>query len=244
MTRSAVNPRPSVSPYGAGAPGALPRLLPVGLTSLDGHLARYGQLPRWAPGELIAEVDRAGLTGRGGAGFPTARKLAAVSARRNPGADAASTTRAITIGVPAHHVWPWLAQLGYGRAGWYSYDWLDNDGQPSARRIQPEWQQLRPGDRILMMPGSGFDVAEVQDGHYFTARAPDQAMSWCLAVEPADQGSCRVISRWRARWHVTPASAAWIALSEPGAFIMERRMLLGIRARAEQAARPGLVQRR
>jgi hypothetical protein len=52
------------------------------------------------------------------------------------------------------------------------------------------------------------------------------------------------LSRWRARWHVTPASAAWIALSEPAAFIMERRMLLGIRARAEQAARPGLAQRR
>jgi hypothetical protein len=160
------------------------------------------------------------------------------------GADAPSTTRAITIGAPAHHVWPWLAQLGYGRAGWYSYDWLDNDGQPSARHIHPEWQQLRPGDRILMMPDSGLDVTEVQDGCYFTARAPDQAMSWCLAAEPADQGSCRLISRWRARWHVTPASAAWIALSEPGAFIMERRMLLGIRARAEQAARPGLAQRR
>ena len=130
------------------------------------------------------------------------------------------------------------------RAGWYSYDWLDNDGQPSARHIHPEWQQLRPGDRILMMPGSGFDVAEVRDGRYFTARACDQAVSWCLAVEPADEGSCRLISRWRARWHVTPASAAWIALSEPGAFIMERRMLLGIRARAEQAARLGLAQRR
>lgn len=160
------------------------------------------------------------------------------------GAGASSTTRAVTIGVPAHHVWPWLAQLGYGRAGWYSYDWLDNDGQPSAGRIHLEWQQLRPDDRILMMPGSGFDVAEIEDGHYFTARAPDQTVSWCLAVEPVDERSCRLISRWRARWHVTPASAAWIALSEPGSFIMERRMLLGIKARAEQAARPGLTQRR
>ena len=120
---------------------------------------------------------------------------------------------------------------------------LDNDGQPSARQIHPEWQHLRAGGQILMMPGSGFDVAEVQDGHYFTARAPDQTMSWCLAVEPLDQHSCRLISRWRARWHVTLASAAWIALSDPGAFIMERRMLLGIKARAEQAVRPGLAQR-
>lgn len=154
-----------------------------------------------------------------------------------PGAP--STTRAITIDAPAQRVWPWLAQLGYGRAGWYSYDWLDNDGQRSATRIHPEWQQLRPGDRILMMPGSGFDVTEVEAGHYFTARAPDGTMSWCLAVEPRDRHSCRLVSRWRAGWHVTPASAAWIALSDPGAFIMERRMLLGIKARAEHAAPSG-----
>jgi hypothetical protein len=62
-------------------------------------------------------------------------------------------------------------------------------------------------------------------------------------VEPLDRRSCRLISRWRVRWHVTPASAAWIALSDPGAFIMERRMLLGIKDRAEQAVRPGLARR-
>jgi hypothetical protein len=158
------------------------------------------------------------------------------------GPGAPSTTRAITIGAPADQVWPWLAQLGYGRAGWYSYDWLDNDGQPSATQIRPEWQQLRPGDQILMMPGAGFDVVEVEDGHYFTSRTPDQTMSWCLAVEPRGQRSCRLISRWRAGWHITPASAAWIALSDPGAFIMERKMLLGIKARAERPARPAAAQ--
>jgi hypothetical protein len=160
------------------------------------------------------------------------------------GPGAPSTTRAITIGAPAEQVWPWLAQLGYGRAGWYSYDWLDNDGQPSATQIRPEWQHLRPGDRILMMPEAGFDVVEVEDGHYFTARAPDQTMSWCLAVEPLDHRSCRLISRWRACWHITLASAVWIALSDPGAFIMERRMLLGIKARAERPARLECVQHR
>ena len=143
MTRSAVNPRPSVSPYGAGAPGALPRLLPVGLTSLDGHLARYGQLPRRAPGALIAEVDRAGLTGRGGAGFPTARKLAAVSARRTP----ARMPRPRTAPSPwraRYHVWPWLAQLGYGRAGWYSDDWLDIDEQPTPGVFRPNGSSYGP----------------------------------------------------------------------------------------------------
>jgi hypothetical protein len=158
------------------------------------------------------------------------------------GPGAPSTTRAITIGAPASQVWPWLAQLGYGRAGWYSYDWLDNDGQPSATQIRPEWQHLCRGDRVLMMPGAGFDVIEVEDGHHFTARAPDQTMSWCLTVEPRDRHSCRLISRWRVRWRITPASVAWIALSDPGAFIMERRMLLGIKARAERTVRPDLAQ--
>jgi hypothetical protein len=52
-----------------------------------------------------------------------------------------------------------------------------------------------------------------------------------------------MISRWRARWHITPANAVWIALPDPGALIMERRMLPGVKARAEQAAPPGLVHR-
>jgi hypothetical protein len=63
---------------------------------------------------------------------------------------ASSRTRAITIDAPPEEVWPWLLQLGYGRAGWYSYDWIDNDGRPSANRIVPEFQHLEPGDQILM----------------------------------------------------------------------------------------------
>jgi hypothetical protein len=80
--------------------------------------------------------------------------------------------------VPAGQVWPWLAQLGYGEASWYSYDWLDNDGQCCAGRIRPELRQLRRGDQILVMPGSGFDVVSVEDGHCFAARAPDGTTSW------------------------------------------------------------------
>jgi hypothetical protein len=110
--------------------------------------------------------------------------------------------------------------------------------------IRPQWQHLRPGDQILMMPGSGFDVVGVEDGRCFVARAPDGTTSWCLAAEPLDRHSCRVISRWHARWHITAASALWIALSDPGTFIMERKMLLGIKARAEHAAQPGLAHHR
>ena len=163
-----------------------------------------------------------------------------------PGDDIAApggrcTTRAITIGAPAGQVWPWMAQLGYGRVGWYS-DRLSHAGrQRRAARIRPEWQQLGPGDRILLVPGSGLDVIAAEDGHYFVARTPDGTRSWCLEVEPVDDRSCRLISRWRGRWLVTVASAPWTALSDPGSFATERRMLLGIKARAEKAAQPGLV---
>ena len=147
--------------------------------------------------------------------------------------DAASTTRAITIAAPPEHVWPWLVQLGYRRAGWYSYDWIDNDAQPSADRILPELQQLGVGDQILMAPDMGPRVHEVEPHRYFVA-GDQQGGTWCLALHPAADG-CRLVSRWRVDWPLGPATAFWILLSDPGAFIMERKMLKGIRFRAEAA---------
>jgi hypothetical protein len=150
--------------------------------------------------------------------------------------DAASTTRAITIAAPAEQVWPWLVQLGYGRAGWYSYDWIDNDGQPSADRIIPELQQLQVGDQIPMLPEMGPRVREVEPNRYFVA-GDQEAGVWCLALYPTAR-RCRLVSRWRVNWPLTPATAFWILLSDPGGFIMERKMLKGIRSRAEAMA-PG-----
>jgi len=124
-------------------------------------------------------------------------------------------------------------QLGYGRGGWYSYDWIDNDGQPSADRIIPELRQLRMGDQLLMAPGMGPRVRQVEPNRYFVA-GDREAGVWCLALYPA-AGGCRLVSRWRVDWPLTPATAFWILLSDPGAFIMERKMLKGIRLRAEAA---------
>jgi hypothetical protein len=70
-----------------------------------------------------------------------------------PGAP--STTRAITIDARPRDVFPWLLQIGYGRGGWYSYDWIDNDGKRSVHRIDPALQNLAVGDRIQMLPGFG-----------------------------------------------------------------------------------------
>jgi hypothetical protein len=92
--------------------------------------------------------------------------------------DAASTTRAITIAAPAEQVWPWLVQIGYGRGGWYSYDWIEPN-------------------------------------RFFVA-GDQEAGVWCLALYPASRG-CRLISRWRVNWPLTPATAIWVLLSDPGA---------------------------
>ena len=151
-------------------------------------------------------------------------------------ADASSTTRAITIAAPPEQVWPWLVQLGYGRAGWYSYDWIDNDGRPSADRIVPELQQLEVGDQIPMLPEMGPRVRQIQPNHYLVA-GDQTGSSWCLALDPTPDG-CRLVSRWRASWQLTLANAFWILLSDPGSFIMERKMLKGIKRRAERAFHP------
>src|SRR5512132_3317608 len=153
--------------------------------------------------------------------------------------DAASTTRAITIAARPEQVWPWLVQLGYGRAGWYSYDWIDNDGRPSADRIVLELQTLKVGDQILMLPEMGPRVREVQPTRHLVT-GDREAGTWCLALYPVEHG-CRLVSRWRVDWPLTPATAFWVLISDPGAFIMERKMLKGIKARAERAVPTGNV---
>ena len=147
---------------------------------------------------------------------------------------AGSTTRAITIDAAPTDVWPWLVQLGYDRAGWYSYDWIDNDGRPSADRVVPELQDLAVGDQILMGPGMGAAVRELAPDRYLVA-GDREGGSWCLALRPGDGGT-RLVSRWRVHWPLTPATVFWVLVSDPGAFIMERRMLKGIKERVEGTA--------
>jgi hypothetical protein len=154
-----------------------------------------------------------------------------------PGGSA--TTRAITIDAPPEAVWPWLVQIGWGRAGWYSYDRIDNDGEPSASRIVAQLQHLAVGDRILMTPAMGFVVTELDPPHHLVALSDDGTTSWCLAVRSGPGNTSRLCSRFRARLALTPASALWIAVADVGVFVMERRMLKGIAERAETANQRG-----
>jgi hypothetical protein len=66
-----------------------------------------------------------------------------------------NATRAVTVQAPPSLIWPWIVQIGFGKAGWYSYDLLDNFGRPSAKRIIPELQHLQPGDVVPFYQGIG-----------------------------------------------------------------------------------------
>jgi hypothetical protein len=160
--------------------------------------------------------------------------------RHLPGDDlvpaAGGTTRAITIEAPPVLVWPWLVQIGFGRAGWYSYDWIDNDGRPSAEAIRPEFQDLAVGDRIPMTPDMGFDVVSIDVGRSLVSLSGDGSTSWCLQVEGDDDGGTRLISRFRAVVQPSVLGVVWSLITDPGAFVMERRMLKGIKRRAEALA--------
>ena len=160
-------------------------------------------------------------------------------ARTMPGdgliSNAGSTTRAVSIAATPADVWPWLVQIGYGKAGWYSYDWIDNDFTPSADSVLPEYQDLRVDDKILMMPDMGFVVESIDEERSIVSVLEDGSTSWCLALYPAASGGSRLVSRWRPKFDVTPATVAMIALTEPGTFIMEQKMLRTIRDRAEMS---------
>jgi proline iminopeptidase len=89
-----------------------------------------------------------------------------------PGSQRVSTM-AVTLNAPPSRVWPWLVQMGYDRAGWYSWDRLDRGGEPSARELHPEWQQIARGDRLLSEPKGPhwFEVAAVEPERFLGLRA-------------------------------------------------------------------------
>ena len=107
-----------------------------------------------------------------------------------------NATRAITIAAPPEEIWPWLVQVGLTRAGWYSYDILDNLGRPSARHIIPELQNLAPGDVVPMSPDGkkGMQVHALNAPHSMIWDTPgDTTWAWQLDANP--DGSTRLISR-------------------------------------------------
>jgi hypothetical protein len=148
------------------------------------------------------------------------------------------TTRAITINAPAGAIWPWLAQMGSGRGGAYSYDWIENLlglNMHSAGEILTEYQDIKVGDELPMGGDAQSMRVEVADPpRHLAVRSADHNWTWIFALRPEGE-STRLISRNRiATKALAPANRLFYLLfMEPGSLLMERKMLLGIKQRAE-----------
>jgi hypothetical protein len=151
---------------------------------------------------------------------------------------------AVTIDAPVSAVWPWLVQIGQDRGGFYSYTWIENGllgaGIRNTDRINPEWQQLGSGDFVRsarrdwlggrFADKTGWWVAEVEPERSITL------IGWgTFALLPVDSGTTRLVIRSRAGDGGFLSAPLDVLLFEPGHFLMERRMMLGIKERAERS---------
>jgi hypothetical protein len=154
-----------------------------------------------------------------------------------------SVTHAITIQGPPRVVWPWLVQMGAGRAGWYSYDLIDNGGRRSAERILPELQSIAVGGLFPAVPGA-------TDAFFVLRYEPERSLvlgwvpgddaapvtTWALVLEEPEPGRTRLIERGRVRSPYRPYGLPeWLArrLAPWAHAIMVRKHLHGIARRAE-----------
>jgi hypothetical protein len=157
-------------------------------------------------------------------------------------------TRVITVHAPADLVWPWIAQLGQGRGGFYSYDALENlvgCDIHSADRVVPEWQEVKVGDQIKLHPEVGLGVAVVEPGRALVLRggvpmgavAPPYDTTWAFVLREQPDGTTRLLVRERFVY-TKPWAPLLVEPVAVVAFVMSQRMLRGIRDRAERAGRP------
>jgi hypothetical protein len=154
-------------------------------------------------------------------------------------------TRAITIQAQPEHVWAWLAQIGQEKGGLYTYQHLENLAGcriTNAMRIEPQWQDPRPGDNVRLGPKGYplFRITAVQQERALVMQACDPvkeepgSASWVFVIEPLAGSTCRLWTRSRNRFEGNFANLMmWRVIIEPIHFVMERRMLIGIKQRAE-----------
>jgi len=179
------------------------------------------------------------------------QKLAGDDIIANP---AIVMTNAVSINASPEHIWQWLVQMGAERAGWYSYDDLDNDGVPSAEEILPEYQDLEVGDVVKALPDTegGFKVVKLEKPFelVYTTFTPLQfgklkddtdqpeeyywRTTWAFILNETENNVTRLLVRARVSYHLP----GWIApvvrvLAYPIHFVMQQRQLANIRQRAE-----------
>ena len=150
-------------------------------------------------------------------------------------------TRSITISAPPQDVFPWIRQMGFGRAGWYSYDWLDNLGRKSATSIHDEWQTVEAGDKVPSGPIS-FTAAIVEAPRHFVLEIKSLGkkspkLHFTLAYELRDDPhGTRLVTRMRSRISVPLGSLFEKLILGPGDGLMLRRQLLTISQNASKTS--------
>jgi len=175
-------------------------------------------------------------------------------------------THAVTIHAPASEVWPWVVQIGQGRGGYYSYELLENltgCNIHNADDIMPGFQRLGVGDSILMHPKNPnpYKVAAIEPGRVLVLlirvdapaggsfepghKAPRtyQNQSWVLFLEETGEGTTRLISRSRNDYAGGLANTLLYGFFGPVSLVMDRKMLMGIKQRAEKQGRGGRDKR-
>jgi hypothetical protein len=150
-------------------------------------------------------------------------------------------TRATTIEAPPEMVWPWIVQMGYRRAGFYTYDLLDNAGYESADQILNDHQAPRAGDWMPMAKKvnetTAFKVKAFERNEWLLWEKPDSTWSWKLV--PLEGSRTRLLSRLKVRyaWESPGSAILTLVLLEFGDFPMMRRALKGIKIRSERMER-------
>ncbi|MCW2958333.1 MAG: hypothetical protein JWP18_1136 [Solirubrobacterales bacterium] len=221
----------------AGAPDARRRLAVVGLAVGTALVARRHLMQSGAtPAERARPLPGDGL-------IPAERGV---------------TTMATTIDAPPEAVWPWLAQMGWDRAGWYSWDLLDRGGRRSAGELHPEWQEIRAGDRLASISGgrSWFLVAHVEPARSLVLRAtldlqgrpfdPDGPRPrrfvdsrWEFFLAPSPDGTTRLLVRsGSAASPKVLTRLADLAFWQPAHVVMQLRQFRNLRRRAERTVEP------
>jgi len=141
-----------------------------------------------------------------------------------------NATRAVTINAPAEQIWPWIVQIGYKRAGFYSWDFLDNDGIPSAERILPEYQNLKIGDVVPLSEEADADVIDMESNEsLLLVFQSDGTVTWAWALYKIDANRTRLVTRLR--WRTSSVVSQFML--DAFEIVMMRKHLLGIKRRAE-----------
>jgi hypothetical protein len=155
-----------------------------------------------------------------------------------------TATRAITIRAAAAQVWPWVAQLGQGRGGFYSYDFLENlvgCDIHSADRVVPEWQDVGVGDEVRFAPEVGLAVASLEQGRSLVLRGgvpigntpPPYDSTWAFVLRDGPDKTTRLLVRERYAYK-RPWARFIVEPTEVLSFVMSQKMLRGIKSRAER----------